>query len=145
MGLNVKELLLGIPVLVFILWVFSAPIPQQRIERVCQPINWVGNVATSSTALATEGHTETAVRWNHKLTYSCQYMVWRLFYQEAYNQAVKEGRVVPAETTVPPTNPDSGAATPAAAPAEGSKDSKPAQPDAPSANDAVKEDSTLNK
>lgn len=109
MGLNVKELLLGIPVLVFVLWVFSAPIPQQRIERFCQPINWVGNVATSSTALTSEGHTETAVRWNDKLTYSCKYMVWRLFYQEAYNQAVKEGRVVPVNSA-PPTNPESAVA-----------------------------------
>lgn len=94
MGLNVKELLLSIPLLVFILWVFAAPIPQQRIQRVCQPINWVGNIATSSTALATDGHTHTAVKWSDKLSYSCQYMVWRLFYQEEYNKAVKEGRVV---------------------------------------------------
>lgn len=94
MGLDVKELLIGIPVLVFSLWIFAAPLPQVRIERGCQPINWIGNMATSTTALATEGHTETAVRWNDKLTYSCQYMIWRLFYQEAYNQAIKEGRVV---------------------------------------------------
>lgn len=136
MGLNVKELLLGIPVLVFVLWVFSAPIPQQRIERFCQPINWVGNVATSSTALTSEGHTETAVRWNDKLTYSCKYMVWRLFYQEAYNQAVKEGRVVPVNST-PPTNPEStvapqdktGAETPAS-----DKNQEAAKPDAPEAS-----------
>lgn len=94
MGLDVKELLIGIPVLVFSLWIFAAPLPQVRIERGCQPINWIGNMATSTTALATDGHTETAVRWNDKLTYSCQYMIWRLFYQEAYNQAIKDGRVI---------------------------------------------------
>lgn len=100
MGLNVKELLIGLPVLVFVLWVFSAPIPQQRIDRGCQPINWVGNIATSTTALVTDSHTTTAARWSEKLTYSCQYTVWRLFYQDAYNQAVKEGRVAPAAETV---------------------------------------------
>lgn len=123
MGLNVKELLLSIPLLVFILWVFSAPIPQQRIERVCQPINWVGNLATSSTALATDGHTETAVRWSDKLSYSCQYMVWRLFYQEEYNRAVKEGRVVvdqPAQTPVEDGTPTEADAPKDDAPADSS-------------------------
>lgn len=86
-------MLIWVPVLIFVMWVFGAPLPEERIARVCQPINWVGNIATSTTALSAENHTDTAVRWNDKLTYSCKYTVWRLFYQDAYNQAVKEGRV----------------------------------------------------
>lgn len=130
MGLNVKELLLSIPLLVFILWVFAAPIPQQRIERVCKPINWVGNIATSSTALATDGHTHTAVKWSDKLSYSCQYMVWRLFYQEEYNKAVKEGRVVVMPNGAPkPVDGTQVITPPAQEPSSNPQDvTKPAEP-----------------
>lgn len=91
--MSIKEILLGIPVLMFVWWVFTAPVPQQRIERVCEPINWVGNLGTSATALATDTHTGTAERWSSKLDYSCQYMIWRLFYQKDYNAAVAAGLI----------------------------------------------------
>ncbi|RQR65294.1 hypothetical protein DIE18_02080 [Burkholderia sp. Bp9125] len=91
--MSIKEVLLGVPLLMFVWWVFAAPMPQQRIERACEPINWVGNLATSTTALATDGHTNTAVRWSDKLNYSCQYMVWRLLYQKDYNAAVAAGLI----------------------------------------------------
>lgn len=91
--MQLKEILLGIPVVVFIFWVFTAPLPQDRIARTCQPIHWVGNLATSTTALSSEKHTTTTARWSDKLNYSCQYLIWRLFYQDDYNQALKDGRV----------------------------------------------------
>lgn len=93
--MQIKELLLGLPILVFIFWVFAAPVPQERISRGCEPVLWIGNIATSTAALSTEDHTATTVRWSDKLNYSCQYMVWRLFYQEQYNKAVAAG-LVPA-------------------------------------------------
>lgn len=99
MGTSIKEILLGIPILCFVFWVFTAPMPANRIERVCEPINWVGNVATSTTALTADSHTQTSVRWSDKMNYSCKYMVWRLFYQEAYNKAVNAGEVKPAAGT----------------------------------------------
>lgn len=91
--MSIKEILLGIPVLMFVWWVFTAPVPQERIVRVCEPINWVGNLGTSATALATDNHTGTAERWSDKLDYSCQYMIWRLFYQKDYNAAVAAGLI----------------------------------------------------
>lgn len=100
--MQLKELILGVPVLMFILWVFAAPVPQQRIVRVCEPTHWIGNLATSTTALATEQHTETSVRWSDKMNYSCQYMVWRLFYQEDYNKAVADGLIQPAQQASEP-------------------------------------------
>lgn len=112
--MQIKELLLGIPVLIFVLWVFSAPLPSERIERVCQPIHWVGNLAVSTTALSADKHTETSVRWSDKLNYSCQYMVWRLFYQDEYNKALAAGLITPngAPTTpAAPANPAAPAPT----------------------------------
>lgn len=104
MGMQIKELLIGLPVLFFIFWVFIAPMPEERIVRACEPINWVGNLATSTTALSKEDHTLTAARWSDKLNYSCRYIIWRLLYQDEYLKAVQEGRVVPVagEKTVEP-------------------------------------------
>lgn len=90
---QVKEILLGIPLVIFVFWVFAAPLPSERIVRVCQPIHWAGNLVTSTTALASENHTDTSVRWSDKMNYSCQYMVWRLLYQEDYNKAVAAGLI----------------------------------------------------
>lgn len=96
---QVKEILLGIPLVIFVFWVFAAPLPSERIVRVCQPIHWAGNLVTSTTALASDKHTDTSVRWSDKMNYSCQYMVWRLLYQEDYNKAVAAGLVAPAPGT----------------------------------------------
>lgn len=94
---QVKEILFGIPLVIFVFWVFSAPLPSERIVRVCQPIHWAGNLVTSTTALASDKHTDTSVRWSDKMNYSCQYMVWRLLYQEDYNKAIAAGLVKPAD------------------------------------------------
>jgi hypothetical protein len=113
--MQIKEIILGLPVLCFIWWVFAAPVPQQRIERVCEPVHWVGNLATSTTALATAQHTDTSVRWTDKLNYSCQYLVWRLFYQDDYNAAVAAGLVAnPAPNASTPTPAQNAAAAVAA-------------------------------
>lgn len=92
--MQIKELLLWVPVLFFVVWVFIAPTPETRIQRTCEPINWVGSLATSTTALANEKHTQTSARWSDKLNYSCQYLIWRLLYQDDYLKAVEEGRVI---------------------------------------------------
>jgi len=122
MGSQIKELLIGIPVLFFIFWVFTAPMPEERIVRACEPINWVGNLATSTTALSKEDHTLTAARWSDKLNYSCRYIIWRLLYQDEYLKAVEEGRVLPVaggDPSVEPQKPNepAGSLPPAGAPA----------------------------
>lgn len=91
--MQLKETFLWVPLVMFVFWVFIAPLPQDRIARTCEPINWVGNLATSTTALSAERHTGSAARWSDKLNYSCQFLIWRLFYQDDYNKALSEGRV----------------------------------------------------
>lgn len=103
--MQIKEILMGIPLLMFVFWVFIAPVPQDRIDRVCSPIQWVGNLTTSLTALSTEKHTETAVTWADKLDYSCQFLIWRLIYQDDYNQAIKDGLIQPNGAPAAPRNP----------------------------------------
>ena len=120
---QVKEILFGIPLVIFVFWVFAAPLPSERIVRVCQPIHWAGNLVTSTTALASEKHTDTSVRWSDKMNYSCQYMVWRLLYQEDWTKAVAAGQVKPAEGT-----PAGTAATQAAKTAEAEKPPVTPQP-----------------
>lgn len=115
--MQIKELLVGVPVLFFIIWVFAAAVPQDRIARGCEPINWLGNVATSTTALSTESHATTTARWSDKLNYSCKYMVWRLFYQDEYNKAVAAGLVKPAASVPAKASPAPAAVAPAAVPA----------------------------
>ncbi len=100
--MQIKELLLGIPVLIFVIWVFAAPMPSERIVRTCEPVHWAGNLVTSTTALSSDKHTETSVRWSDKMNYSCQYMVWRLFYQDEYNKAVAAGLIQPAQPASSP-------------------------------------------
>ncbi|MBU9199792.1 hypothetical protein KTD31_00065 [Burkholderia multivorans] len=111
---QVKEILLGIPLVIFVFWVFAAPLPSERIVRVCQPIHWVGNLATSTTALASQSSTGTSARWSDKLNYSCQYMVWRLLYQEDYNKAVAAGLITPSGVPGTAQAAPVGAGTPAA-------------------------------
>lgn len=99
----------------FLGWVFTAPMPQDRITRACEPINWVGNMATSATALSAQSATATTARWSDKLNYSCRYLIWRAVYQDDYNRAVTEGRVVPGTGAV------TAPAQPAKAPEEPTK------------------------
>lgn len=75
-----------------------APVPEQRIDRACSPIGWVGNLTTSTTALTKDKHTATAQTWADKLEYSCQFLVWRLFYQKDYNQAIADGLITPPDS-----------------------------------------------
>jgi hypothetical protein len=124
--MSIKEILLGIPVLMFVWWVFTAPVPQQRIERVCEPINWVGNLGTSATALATDAHTGTAERWSDKLDYSCQYMIWRLFYQKDYNAAVAAGLIAAPASEASAADAAAPASAASAADASAASAAKPA-------------------
>lgn len=89
----VKELLLGVPLVCWLGWAFWAPLPSDRIDRLCLPTEWVSNFATSATALASDKYTETSNQWGAKFTYSCKYAIWRLIYQDDYNKAVASGLV----------------------------------------------------
>jgi hypothetical protein len=75
----------GLAILGFIVWAFATSSSNERIERVCKPVAWGGNIATSVAALTTAKYQENVNNLFGKVNYGCQYTVWRLFYQKEYN------------------------------------------------------------
>jgi hypothetical protein len=74
----------GMLFLAFIAWVFISGTPQERINKFCRPVGWGGNAVTSLSALAIPSQQENVKRWFDKFEYGCEYMTWRLFYQDDY-------------------------------------------------------------
>ncbi len=100
----------GLVFLGFVFWILAAATPQQRIANACRPVGWTGNVVVSGSALVLPAQQERVQGWFDKIEYGCQYTVWRLFYQDAYNQwkASTEGGAAPARApATPPSAPAS--------------------------------------
>lgn len=87
----------GLLFLGFVFWIVIATSPTNRIERVCTPIGWGGNVVTSLSALVLPKQQGTIQGWFDKLEYGCRYMTWRLFYQDDYNEWLKNEGLKQAE------------------------------------------------
>lgn len=102
----------GLTFLAFVVWVFVASTPTDRIENGCRPVGWAGNVVTSLTALVLPDQQRRVEKWFDKLEYGCRYMTWRLFYQEKYNAWLAQQAVGAAVPAAPTTGP--GVAAPPA-------------------------------
>jgi len=74
----------GILALVFFTWVFIASADQERLERGCRPVQWLGSFVESITDLTVPKYSPTVDGWIDSAEYGCQYMVWRLFYEDAW-------------------------------------------------------------
>lgn len=96
----------GLLFLAFVVWVFTASTPSSRIENACRPIGWGGNVVVSLSALALPDQQTTVQGWFKKIEYGCQYTVWRLFFEDTYNQWKAKTLGAPV-TTPAPVLPDS--------------------------------------
>ncbi len=91
-----KEII-GLLLLLFLGWTFVSSSGTERIQRFCAPVSWVGNVAVSAAALASPDSQKALGKTMNKVTYGCEYMVWRLFYQSTYNEYMAtKGDAVPA-------------------------------------------------
>jgi len=75
----------GLLFLGFVAWIFVSANPNERIERVCRPVGWSGNVVVSLSALIVPAEQKTVQSWFDKLEYGCRYTAWRLMYQADYN------------------------------------------------------------
>lgn len=105
----------GMLFLGFVAWVFLAGTPQGRIKNVCAPIGWTGNVVVSLSALVLPDQQTTIQGYFNRFEYGCQFLTWRLFYQEDYNKYLAQQRanglnkVAPAKSEsgpLPPATPE---------------------------------------
>lgn len=79
----------GLCFLAFVVWVFISPNPSKRIDRVCAPIEVVGNATTSLTSLVLPQHQVRMDRWFKKFDYGCEFLTWRMVYQDEYNEYLR--------------------------------------------------------
>lgn len=76
--------------MVFVAWVFIADGGEQRITRACKPIDWGGVIVESITDLTLPEYSRTVDGWMDSAEFSCQYTVWRLFYEAQWVDANEE-------------------------------------------------------
>ena len=93
----------GLLFIVFVSMIFLSSDAHERINRACKPIEWVGSVVVSLSALAVPQHQVRVKGWFDSLDYGCQYTVWRVFYQDDYNKYLEsQKRLSSAPTAVVP-------------------------------------------
>ncbi|SFI13384.1 hypothetical protein [Modicisalibacter xianhensis] len=76
--------LIGVAILVWVAWIVLATDSEARIERTCQPVLWVGNVATSLTQLTFNEQQESVHEAFNSADYACRFTVWRLLHEDAW-------------------------------------------------------------
>lgn len=84
MGKLLGGILWSFSFVVFAVWVFLSTDGGERMTRACMPISWVGNVTTSLTSIAIPAWEEKSETAFKKATYSCEFTLWRLFYEKDY-------------------------------------------------------------
>lgn len=111
----------GLVFLGFVFWIIAASTPAQRIENACRPVGWTGNIVVSLSALVLPNQQKTVEGWFDKVEYGCRYTVWRLFYQDSYNQwkASQQQGAGGVVTQPSLTQPASPASAPSSGPATG--------------------------
>jgi len=77
----------GLLFLAFVGWIFISANPTERLDRLCRPVGWSGNIIVSLSAMAVPEQQGTVQSWFDKLEYGCQYTAWRLLYQSDWNKA----------------------------------------------------------
>lgn len=111
----------GLSVLFFLLWIFVASSGGERIQRVCAPLDWTSNIVLSAAALASPDSQHTLAKGADKVVYGCEYIVWRLFYQDGFDEwnrqrqarvlGVPQPETVPDDEEAPPTSSEPSEAT----------------------------------
>lgn len=65
----------------FIVWVVIVTPRQERLERMCAPVRWLGNMLASIAFLGSETAGNSVQRAFDSAFEGCQYTMWRLFYE----------------------------------------------------------------
>jgi len=80
----------SISIVVWIVWALLAIEPKERLDRACKPVDWTKNLFVSGAALLAPSYQTNVSSTFDKIDYSCQYMLWRLVYEDDYKEAVDE-------------------------------------------------------
>lgn len=81
---NVFGALVGVALMFYVGWVATVTSPHVRMERACSPVGWVGRVSESFVMLidSSERSARSAGSWFDGASYGCQFILWRVFYEE---------------------------------------------------------------
>lgn len=92
----------------FLAWVFVSTDPHERLNRACQPVDWLGNIVISFEAFVYPEAQEGTKRFFDRTEYMCEYSLWRLVYEKewkAYQETLSQ-KVSPPESQSNPINGD---------------------------------------
>lgn len=78
--------LIGVAILVWVAWIVLATDSETRIDRTCQPVLWVGNVATSLTQLTFSEQQDLVHESFESFDYACRFTVWRLLHEDDWKE-----------------------------------------------------------
>lgn len=88
-------------ILIFAVWCLMGANRSMQMERACRPVGWFGNVTVSIVAVTAGSWVKSVAHSFDKVDYTCQYALWRLFYERAWQQAIQDGKIDPV-TQLPP-------------------------------------------
>lgn len=80
--------ILSVGFIVYLVWILIGGTPSERLERTCAPVRWTENLTLSITALTAAAYQDNVKGTFKNLDYSCQYMFWRMFYEDDYKEAL---------------------------------------------------------
>lgn len=85
---NVGAGILFVLLIVFVIWFLSASSVKQRVERVCRPAYWFGNLWVSVAELGGRPEGVSAMtKMRDDLDYGCRHVIWKQFYYEDWLRA----------------------------------------------------------
>lgn len=103
--------------LVFVGYIVLGSTPLGRIERLCEPVSWLGRFVASVTALIHPSGETSVVSGFSQGAASCRFIVWRQIYVEDY-QALLRQQALQAQTLQTKSAKQGAAEVPAKAEAE---------------------------
>lgn len=81
--------------MLWLIWIFVAGLPLDRMSRTCQPVHWSGRLVTSLTSLAAPSYARSVDNWFENQFLNCRYVIWQQFYEDEYR--AEQARSVAAE------------------------------------------------
>ncbi|QHS09076.1 hypothetical protein [Sinimarinibacterium sp. NLF-5-8] len=73
--------------MLYIGWIVIGSGAEQRIERGCAPISWIGNVMVSMTSFIEPTWESGTKNFFDRTDYACRYITWRLIYGDQWFKA----------------------------------------------------------